>query len=303
MRTVPLRLTRSIVRVGALAEAFLGIAALVVPRPVTAALVAFSYAAFAVVVAVRLATRRSPRYLWLLRPARHAAHRGAPAARPRAGRRGGRRRGRRAPTSGTLVTQLTHQPWAGFPLLFVSAVALWLTLLALSALASLEGAAPPRAPWAESGGGPVSLSTSLVTRTARALEGRLSRRSLINRSAFVGSAVAIGSGLDLALRPGTAYGAICECGNAGCGCGSTCCSGFSEFCCAVSGVQLLPREHHHGRLVGGRGLLLLQRPPLLHGLQRDLRVRRRMLRAASPSASRSATASTAAAARRAATPT
>ena len=88
----------------------------------------------------------------------------------------------------------------------------------------------------------MSVSTALVARTARALEGRLSRRSLINRSAFVGSAVAVGSGLDLALRPGTAYGQICECGNAGCGCGSTCCSGFSEFCCAVSGANFCPEN-------------------------------------------------------------
>ena len=88
----------------------------------------------------------------------------------------------------------------------------------------------------------MSISTALVARTARALEGRLSRRSLINRSAFVGSAVAVGSGLDLALRPGTAYGSICECGNAGCGCGSTCCSGFSEFCCAVSGANFCPEN-------------------------------------------------------------
>ena len=88
----------------------------------------------------------------------------------------------------------------------------------------------------------MSLSTALVARTARVLEGRLSRRSLINRSAFVGSAVAVGSGLDLALKPGTAYGAICECGNAGCGCGSTCCSGFSEFCCEVSGANYCPEN-------------------------------------------------------------
>jgi len=88
----------------------------------------------------------------------------------------------------------------------------------------------------------VSLSTALVNRTARALEGRMSRRNLINRSAYVGSAVAVGSGIDLALRPGTAYGAICECGNSGCGCGSTCCSGFSEFCCAVSGYNYCPEN-------------------------------------------------------------
>ncbi len=86
----------------------------------------------------------------------------------------------------------------------------------------------------------MSVTTALVARTAKVLENRLSRRSLINRSAFVGSAVAVGSGLDLALRPGTAYGQICECGNAGCSCGSTCCSGFSEFCCAVSGANYCP---------------------------------------------------------------
>ena len=86
----------------------------------------------------------------------------------------------------------------------------------------------------------MSVTSALVERTATFLEGRLSRRNLINRSAFVGSAVAVGAGMDLALKPGTAYGQICECGNAGCGCGSTCCSGFSEFCCSVSGYNYCP---------------------------------------------------------------
>jgi hypothetical protein len=88
----------------------------------------------------------------------------------------------------------------------------------------------------------MSLTRAMVARTAGFLDGRLSRRSLINRSAFVGSAVVIGAGLDLALRPGTAYGVICECGNTGCGCGSTCCSGFSEFCCSVSGANYCPEN-------------------------------------------------------------
>ncbi|MGH9096802.1 MAG: hypothetical protein ACRDWB_05200, partial [Acidimicrobiales bacterium] len=79
------------------------------------------------------------------------------------------------------------------------------------------------------------MSTTLAERASEFLGSRLSRRSFINRSAFVGSAVAVGAGLDLALRPGTAYGAICSCGNANCDCGSTCCSGFSEFCCSVNG--------------------------------------------------------------------
>ena len=47
--------------------------------------------------------------------------------------------------------------------------------------------------------------------------------------------MAIGSGLDLVLKPGTAYAQICSCGNSNCDCGSTCCAGFTEFCCSVNG--------------------------------------------------------------------
>ena len=86
----------------------------------------------------------------------------------------------------------------------------------------------------------MTLSTALVERSSGFLERRLSRRNVINRSAFVGSAVVVGAGLDLALKPGTAYGQICECGNAGCGCGSTCCSGFTDFCCSVTGFNFCP---------------------------------------------------------------
>ena len=86
----------------------------------------------------------------------------------------------------------------------------------------------------------MTLSTASVERSSSFLERRLSRRNVINRSAFVGSAVAVGAGLDLALKPGTAYGQICECGNAGCGCGSTCCSGFTDFCCSVTGFNYCP---------------------------------------------------------------
>ncbi len=43
------------------------------------------------------------------------------------------------PSQGTLLSELTRQPWVGMPLLFVSAVGLWLSLLALSSLAALEG--------------------------------------------------------------------------------------------------------------------------------------------------------------------
>jgi hypothetical protein len=78
-------------------------------------------------------------------------------------------------------------------------------------------------------------ATSFVERASSVMESLISRRSFITRSAMVGSAVAAGAGLDLALRPITAYGAICSCHGTPCTCGSTCCSGFSEFCCSVNG--------------------------------------------------------------------
>ncbi|MBV8463881.1 MAG: hypothetical protein JO368_11335, partial [Acidimicrobiales bacterium] len=76
---------------------------------------------------------------------------------------------------------------------------------------------------------------SLVERSSSFLANRLSRRSFINRAAFAGSAVAVGAGADLVLRPESAYGLICTCGNGNCDCGTTCCSGFSEFCCSING--------------------------------------------------------------------
>ena len=45
-----------------------------------------------------------------------------------------------APGRGTLAGVVSPMPWAGVPLLFVSAVGLWLSVLALSALAALTAA-------------------------------------------------------------------------------------------------------------------------------------------------------------------
>jgi len=147
----PLRVVRSVVRVGALAEAALGAAAILFPRPVTAALVAISYLAFTAVVAYArwrggtLATcgcfgrpDTPPTALHLVLDLTLAVAAAAVAL--------------GAPPQNTLVLQLAHQPWAGFPLLFVSAVGLWLTALALSALAALTAA--PRV--AQPGPGPAS---------------------------------------------------------------------------------------------------------------------------------------------------
>jgi hypothetical protein len=86
---------------------------------------------------------------------------------------------------------------------------------------------------------------TLVERASGFLERRLSRRSFITRSAFVGSALAVG-GVDFLLRPGTAY-AQCVCGNPGCDCGSLCCAGYTEFCCVLSGYNACPSN----TLLGG----------------------------------------------------
>jgi hypothetical protein len=130
---------RRLVRAGALAEGAVGLAALVLPRPVTAALVAASYAGFAAVVAQ--ARRRGgalatcgcfgrpdtpPTLVHLFLDLALAAAAAVVAV--------------AAPTSGTLFALLGHQPWRGLPLVAVSAVGLWLAFLALSALGALEGA-------------------------------------------------------------------------------------------------------------------------------------------------------------------
>ncbi len=52
---------------------------------------------------------------------------------------------------------------------------------------------------------------------------------------------------DLLLRPTSAYAAICSCQGQGCQCGSLCCDGYTEFCCALYGVNACPS----GSLTGG----------------------------------------------------
>jgi hypothetical protein len=136
---VPFRAARLLVRAGALAEAVLGAVALAFPRPLTAALVAVSYIAFSGVVAYArwrggvLATcgcfgrpDTPPTALHLVIDLVLAGAAVAVAA--------------GASAQGTLGAQLAHQPWAGVPLLFASAVGLWLTALALSSLAALTAA-------------------------------------------------------------------------------------------------------------------------------------------------------------------
>ena len=138
-RHASLRSARAVVRVGAIAETAIGVWALVQPLPVSVALVASSYALFTVVVFYArlhegaLATcgcfgRPDTPATWF-----HVAVNAllAVAAVTVA----------LQTTSGaTMHTLLSHQPWAGFPLFFVSGVGLYLTYLVLSPLATLEGA-------------------------------------------------------------------------------------------------------------------------------------------------------------------
>lgn len=134
-----IRRARLAVRLGALLEAALGVAALLASRPATAAFVAASYALFAGVV---LYARRSggvlatcgcfgrpdtpPTNLHVVLNLAFVAAAIAVAVHP--------------PQRSYLLEFLGHQPWLGFPLIFVSGVGVWLAYLALSPLASLEGA-------------------------------------------------------------------------------------------------------------------------------------------------------------------
>lgn len=80
----------------------------------------------------------------------------------------------------------------------------------------------------------------VVDRMARLLDRRTSRRGFLSRVAVVGSAVAV-SPVGYALRPGTAYAAVC--GN-----DSACSSGYTIFCATINnGVNRCPP----GALVGG----------------------------------------------------
>jgi hypothetical protein len=134
-----LRVSRHAVRVVAVVEAVLGLVAMLFPRPLTAALVAASYATFVLVVAYAhsrggaLATcgcfgrpdtpatrlHIAVNVILFLTAALVAA---------------------RPPDATSVLILLDHQPWLGLPLLFVSGVGVWVTYLALSPLAALEAA-------------------------------------------------------------------------------------------------------------------------------------------------------------------
>lgn len=83
------------------------------------------------------------------------------------------------------------------------------------------------------------MSKAIVERTSRLLERRVGRRGFLVRSALVGSALAAVPGRYV-LRPGDAYAAICSCSGSSCDCGATCCDGYTEFCCTITGENRCP---------------------------------------------------------------
>jgi hypothetical protein len=135
---VPLARVRGLVRVGATAEAGLGLVALAVPRTVSATLVAASYGAFALFIAYARAkggaiascgcfgTPDTP--ATVLHAVVNLGLAGAAVAVAVA-----------APT-GSVLSILAAQPLHGVPLALVSAIGAWLASLVLSVLARLQAA-------------------------------------------------------------------------------------------------------------------------------------------------------------------
>lgn len=87
---------------------------------------------------------------------------------------------------------------------------------------------------------------SVLSRATDAVANRLDRRSFLARSAMIGSAL-VTAPADLLLHPKSAYAAVCSCLGQSCECGSLCCDGYTEFCCAIYGMNACPT----GSLTGG----------------------------------------------------
>jgi hypothetical protein len=137
------RRLRAAIRGGAILEVALGLAAMAFPRPVTAGLVAMSYALFGGVVLYARARGgalsscgcfgRTDTPATTLHVVIDLVLAGACLAVALSTPSGG----------GSLVGLLRHQPLAGVPLVFVSAVGLYMVYVVLAVLPALEGARRP----------------------------------------------------------------------------------------------------------------------------------------------------------------
>lgn len=82
------------------------------------------------------------------------------------------------------------------------------------------------------------LSKGALDKSVSLLSRRINRRSFMGRGAMVASAL-VAAPATFALRPGTAYAAVCRC-NGSCPCGSLCCDGYTEMCCTLTGNNRCP---------------------------------------------------------------
>ena len=137
------------------------------------------------------------------------------------------------------VDVLGDQPGLGLPYLFAVAVAGWLTVAIDTGLADLVGVTRAATISRSDNSLGKRMSTRLVDRAANALADRFDRRGFLGRTAVVGSALAVAP-VDYALRPKSAYAAVCNCSGQPCTCGSLCCDGWTEFCCTLNGVNTCP---------------------------------------------------------------
>ncbi len=83
------------------------------------------------------------------------------------------------------------------------------------------------------------MSRRLALAASNVLGRKSSRRSFLTRAAMTGTAMSVAP-LDFALRPGTAYAAVCSCVGSECDCDSLCCGGYTEFCCTLTGQNTCP---------------------------------------------------------------
>ncbi|HSP04307.1 MAG TPA: hypothetical protein VLR27_12430 [Acidimicrobiales bacterium] len=83
------------------------------------------------------------------------------------------------------------------------------------------------------------VTAQLVDRVSNVLARHSNRRGFLSRAAVVGSALTV-AGPTYVLRPTSAYAAVCSCLGRSCDCGSLCCDGYTEFCCAIYGENSCP---------------------------------------------------------------
>jgi Methylamine utilisation protein MauE len=136
---MPFGRVRTVLRTVSCLEAGLGLTALVFPRPITASLVAASYLGFAVVVAYArseggalascgcFGTPDTPATMLHVVVDLVLAISGLVVAVT-------------APTSGSILTVLAHEPLHGWPMVVMIGVGAWLTYLTLSLLGALQAA-------------------------------------------------------------------------------------------------------------------------------------------------------------------